>query len=226
MRLLNKGPVPAILAGNEVAWTNALVATVANGQKPTEAMIGRYRHPEIKGALLSETAGKCAYCESKVRHIAYGDIEHVVPKSKVPTKAYAWDNLTIACDVCNTNKGDHYTADPASSQDNLIDPYVDRPNDHFLFLREVVCPRPDSLRGKMTESVIKLTRSELLERRRERMDFVDGLVRAYTLAPPEFQTMLLRDLYENHLADVDEYAGVSAAYIEHLQSKGVLPIAA
>ena len=226
MRSLDKGPAPAVLIANEVAWTAALVAIVASGQKPTKAMIGRYRHPQIKDALLEETADKCAYCESKVRHITYGDIEHIIPKSKVPAKAYAWENLTIACDACNTNKGDYYTADPASSQDQLVDPYIDCPTDHFLLLRELVSPRPDSLRGKMTEIVIKLTRPELLERRRERMDFIDGLVRAYTLAPPEFQAMLLRDLWENHLTDADEYAGVSAAYVAHLQSQGVLPIPA
>lgn len=226
MRQLIKGGVPNILSAKGARWTEELVAVVANGQKPTDAMIGRYRHPQIKDALLAETAGKCAYCESKVRHVTYGDIEHVVPKSKVPEKAFAWENLTIACDVCNTNKGDHYSADPALSQEGLIDPYVDEPRDHFLLLREVVSPRPDSLRGKATENILKLARNDLLERRRERMDFIDGLVRAYTLAPPEFQPMLLQDLYENHVNDDDEYVGVTKAYVELLKSRGMLPAAA
>lgn len=26
--------------------------------------------------------------------------------------AYAWSNLTLACDVCNGNKGDYNTDDP------------------------------------------------------------------------------------------------------------------
>ncbi len=223
MRTLVKGAIPAILATNEATWRNELLARLASGQKPTGAMLDRYRHPQIKDALLAETAEKCAYCESKVRHVTYGDIEHVAPKSKVPAKAYEWGNLTLACDVCNTNKGDTYSDDPALSQDALVDPYHDDPRAHFLFMREVVSPRPDSLRGKATEAVIKLTRPELLERRRERMKFIDGLVGVYTLADPAYRPMLLQDLYDNHLRDIDEYVGVTSAYIEHLKSIGVLP---
>lgn len=223
MRALVKGTTPAILAANGATWRDELTARLATGQKPTDAMLGRYRHPLIKDALLAETGGKCAYCESKVRHITYGDIEHVIPKSKVPAKAYQWENLTLACDVCNTNKGDTYSDDPTQSQDALIDPYHDDPRDHFLFLREVVSPRPDSLRGKATEAVIKLSRTELLERRRERMAFIDGLVRTYSLADPLYKPMLLQDLYDNHLNDNDEYVGVTYAYINYLKSLGVLP---
>jgi uncharacterized protein (TIGR02646 family) len=223
MRALAKGPMPAILVANGDTWRDELVAVLAAGEKPTDAMKARYRHPEIKDAILTETGEKCAYCESKVRHIAYGDIEHFIPKSKAPDKAYVWSNLTLACDICNTNKGDYYSDDPTKSQDDLIDPYVDNPRDHFLFMREVVSPRPDSLRGYATEQVLKLTRGELLERRRERMAFIDGMVMAYTLAEPAYKSVVLATLYDNHLKDDDEYAGIVGAYIEHLQSLGTLP---
>jgi hypothetical protein len=104
-----------------------------------------------------------------------------------------------------------------------MDPYVDNPCDHLLFMREVVTPMPGSMRGYATEQVIKLTRGELLERRRERMNFIGGLVTAYALADPEFKPMLLQSLYANHLKPDDEYAGVTGAYIEHLKSIGSLP---
>lgn len=48
------------------------------------------------------------------------------------------------------------------------------------FMREVVVARPDSTRAKLTEAVIKLSRLEFLERRRERMAFIDGLVQTST----------------------------------------------
>lgn len=223
MRSLQKGPKPQVLVTNGDTWRDELVATLAANQTPTAAMKERYRHPEIKTAVTAETDGKCAYCESKVRHIAHGDIEHIIPKSKVPEKAYAWDNLTLACAVCNGNKGDYYSDDPANSQDSLIDPYVDNPSDHFLYMREIVTPRPDSMRGLATEDVLKLTRTELLERRRERMDFIDGLVRAYHQADQAYKPLLLRDLTQRHLRDDNEYAGVTQAYAEHLRSKGLLP---
>lgn len=223
MRGLQKTAKPQVLVDNDDQWRVDLLAVLAAGNKPTEAMKGRYRHKQIKDALVKETGGKCAYCESKVRHITHGDIEHVVPKSKVPEKAYDWENLTLACDVCNENKGDTYSSDPALSQDALIDPYVDDPNDHFLFLREVVTPRPDSLRALATEQVIKLTRGELLERRRERMTFLDGMVRSYVLADAAFKAVILKDIEDNHLKEDDEYYTSSRSYVTELRAKGILP---
>lgn len=222
MRRLRKTAKPSILLRKGTDWRDELIAVLALGDKPTKAMKDRYRHPEIKAAIINETHGKCAYCESKVTHITYGDIEHIIPKSKVPAKSYEWDNLTLACDICNGNKGDHYSDDPISSQDSLVDPYNDDPRDHFLFLREVVSPRPDSMRAFETEKVIKLSRGELLERRRERMDFLDGLIRAYKSADAKYKPILLDDLKNNHLGDTSEYAASSAAYIDHLHSIGVL----
>src|ERR1700722_9410453 len=101
---INKLPAPAILVEKSTEWTNALLEKISKGEKPTDAESNRYRHAKIKQALLDETHGKCAYCESKLRHIAYGDIEHVVPKSVRPELSFDWQNLTLACDVCNTNK--------------------------------------------------------------------------------------------------------------------------
>ena len=40
----------------------------------------------------------CAYCEKKDHDL---DIEHVEPKSKVPTKKTTWSNLLLACPTCN-----------------------------------------------------------------------------------------------------------------------------
>lgn len=222
MRKLTKTAKPKVLTDNADSWHAELKAILDRGDKPSDAVKGRYGHPTIKSALIQETHGKCAYCESILRHIAHGDIEHIIPKSKVPSKAYDWTNLTLACDVCNENKGDYLGDDPAKSDENLIDPYVDEPGEHFLFLRELVTPRPDSLRATVTESKIKLSRIELLERRRERMAFLDGLVRAYCLADASFKPILLQDLVNNHLSETNEYAASSRAYFEYLCECGVL----
>jgi uncharacterized protein (TIGR02646 family) len=223
MRKLAKGPLPNVLAANGLRWRNELLAVLARGDKPTDTLRGRYRNPEVKQALIAETHGKCAYCESKIRHIAHGDIEHVRPKSKAPELAYEWDNLTLACDVCNENKGDYVSSNDAENDDTLIDPYADNPADHFLFLREVVFPRPDSPRARLTDQRIKLSRLELVERRRERMDFIDGLVAAISLAKDEFRDILVEDLVTRHLGDDKEYAAVATAYVELLQQRGALP---
>ena len=62
---------------------------------------GDYKHPDNKIALKNSTFGKCMYCESKITHIDYGDIEHIKPKSKYPTLKFTWSNLGFACTVCN-----------------------------------------------------------------------------------------------------------------------------
>ncbi len=57
---------------------------------------------------------KCAFCESKVSAIAYGDVEHFRPKAGYQQShdddlqrpgyywlAYEWSNLFFSCSICN-----------------------------------------------------------------------------------------------------------------------------
>lgn len=79
--------------------------------KPSETIAHRYNNKAIKDTLEKETFGKCAYCESKIRHVEFGDIEHILPKCKDarPDLYVEWSNLTLACEVCNrVNKRDYY----------------------------------------------------------------------------------------------------------------------
>lgn len=66
----------------------------------------------IKEALMTSHFGKCVFCESKVRAIAHGDVEHFRPKAGYDQghtfnhdgyfwRAYAWENLYFSCQVCN-----------------------------------------------------------------------------------------------------------------------------
>ncbi|MFY2561255.1 hypothetical protein ACN469_26885 [Corallococcus terminator] len=66
----------------------------------------------IKEALVNSHHGKCAFCESKVKYLAHGDVEHFRPKAGYEQgygfnldgyfwEAYAWDNLYFSCQVCN-----------------------------------------------------------------------------------------------------------------------------
>jgi uncharacterized protein (TIGR02646 family) len=60
---------------------------------------------EYRDALphLKDRIGRCcSYCE---RHIAAGlAVEHVVPKSKSPHLICDWDNMLLACSICNSHK--------------------------------------------------------------------------------------------------------------------------
>ena len=60
----------------------------ASGEQIPDSLASAYRAPEVKELLRHETAEKCAYCESKVLHVDYGDVEHLLPKSKFPHLRY------------------------------------------------------------------------------------------------------------------------------------------
>lgn len=212
MRQLTKTAIPAVLAANGAQWTADVVNALANGQSPTETQKTRYNHPEIKGALKAETLDKCAYCESKITHIDHGDIEHIVPKSKVPARAFDWDNLTLACRICNQNKGDFHSG--GNDHSGLVDPYQDDPADHFLFHRETVTPRPDSVKGLLTEHEIGISRGPLRERRAERMGFIDDLIRGYCNAGAVEQPILKANIYKRCCSDDSEYSAIAKRYID------------
>lgn len=82
----------------------------------------------------------------------------------MPERWFDWSNLTIACDVCNTNKG-NYSGDDG----NLIDPYEMDPEDHLQCWGALILPRPGSDQGTITEKILKLNRVKLVERRTERL---------------------------------------------------------
>ena len=55
----------------------------------------------LKELLKAESGGKCAYCEAPTSLVAYGDVEHVRPKSEYWWLAYCYDNYVFACQLCN-----------------------------------------------------------------------------------------------------------------------------
>lgn len=219
MRQLLKTDIPQILEKNSAKWTNVILSALDKGEKPTSYQKSKYNHKDIKEALLGETFEKCAYCESKFKHVTYGDIEHIIPKSIVPNKAFDWSNLTLACDVCNTNKGDWYADD---NHEGIVDPYLDDPKDHLLFFREVVVENPCSDKGLITVRKLKLGRIALLEKRRERLGFIDGLVRSYHGTKNiEAKAIIRADIY-NHISSDKEYAAIASEYVQSLVDRGLL----
>lgn len=95
MRKIKKTPKPQVLIDHAKEWTTEYCACLNAGNKPSDTVANRYNHPEIKTALEKETHEKCAYCESKIKHISYGDIEHILPKNRDarPDLYVEWANL-------------------------------------------------------------------------------------------------------------------------------------
>src|SRR5262249_33142527 len=75
--------VPLILATKGAAATAALCADYLAGTR--EFIFDRdiYGAAEVKEALKQAQHDKCCFCESKVSHISFGDVEHFRPKAAV-----------------------------------------------------------------------------------------------------------------------------------------------
>lgn len=157
---------PAILMKHEKKWIkNINTALVAHNNHNLENAIGKYKHEDIRKQLKLMFHGRCAYCESKISHIAYPHIEHYRPKSKYPLLAVKWTNLLLSCERCNSseNKGDKF---PTTK---LLNPCVDEPNQHFIFEYDKNTELANILgitaRGMMTETTLNLNRVDLLQHR-------------------------------------------------------------
>ncbi|SRR6266404_419566 len=135
------------------------------------ALITNYKHVDNKNALIEASYGKCMYCESKVLHISYGDIEHIKPKSKFPTLEFTWTNLGFGCTRCNVAKGDKY--DNATP---YVDPYVEDPEDHLIALGAILKHKNGSDRGKLTIRDIELNRDGLIEKRLARLNEIEKTI--------------------------------------------------
>ncbi|GGD31407.1 HNH endonuclease [Nocardioides daphniae] len=177
MRKIERSSKPATLVKNSDLWTENYLNAVKGAKKdlPTP-----WKHPEIRSALEGDTFKKCAYCEVLISDCAYAHIEHIEPKSKVPSKVVEWENLTLACPRCNQNKSDYY-----EPQEPLLNPYADEPNEHLEFLAGGVYARPGSLPGRRTVLHLDLQRADLLWSRMTVFESFKRLLRLWEEADGE-----------------------------------------
>jgi uncharacterized protein (TIGR02646 family) len=167
---------PAILGRRADLWKQKLLAARARYRQAggadraaaarlVDSAEEKYRHEQVKQALLALFHGKCAYCESKITHVDYGHIEHYRPKSRFPEHTFEWSNLLLACGVCNGagHKGDHFPEEAEGGP--LIDPCSDDPAQHLTFRYDPAAKLASvygtTSRGQVTETLLGLNRPEL-----------------------------------------------------------------
>lgn len=212
---LTKTAKPIILENNAVEWTKIVMEKLAAGEKLNSTDDARYRHKEVKEALVKETHGKCAYCESKLKHIHHGDVEHIAPKSLKPEKRYDWVNLTLACEICNQNKSNK---DP--DVEYIIDPYATEPSEHLTFLGSFIFPMGTN-HGKNTEILLDLNRVSLLERRKSRLEQIMGIYETILRSdlPLETRKIIYQSLLLNDTTAGSEYSGMIKCIVNHMREK-------
>ncbi|MEX1364397.1 MAG: hypothetical protein AB1Z98_14820 [Nannocystaceae bacterium] len=154
-----------------------------------------YGAAEVKQALIEAQHDKCCFCESKIGHVAFGDVEHFRPKAGVRQSpddserrpgyywlAYEWSNLYLACEPCNRrhkrnlfpleNDADrsrsHLEAERLNEERPLfIDPGADEPTELIGFRRAFPFAIGGSARATATIESLALRRRLLQERRSE-----------------------------------------------------------
>jgi uncharacterized protein (TIGR02646 family) len=180
---VNRTDAPKWLTRYAKRWTDELLAAIElykqGGEKPSASLWNKYNKKYVKEALKGMFHDKCAYCESKITHIDYPHIEHYRPKRKYPQYAFEWQNLLLACGICNgtAHKGDHFPLeDGDENKPLLLNPCEDDPAQHLQFVKARVVSLSE--RGRQTCNLLGLNRDELFDRRRERLVFVDFIRRA------------------------------------------------
>lgn len=178
---LNKLEEPDVLSHNNAQWRERYLSYFnydgtkyikKEGMKIPESLVKKYNDRDIKDQLLRETNQKCAYCESKMLHISYSDIEHIKPKARRPELIYEWGNLTVACETCNREfKKDYY-----NETAEIINPFIEDPETCLYAFGPLIKHRGGNKKGKRSWIVIGLNRDKLIEKRKDRIDSVSVMI--------------------------------------------------
>lgn len=168
---------PNVLVQNSLSWTNEYliakqeynVSKTLDNKKTLNTVEKRYNHKEVKTSLKKMFYKKCAFCESHITHIDYGQIEHFQPKSKYPELCFEWNNFLLSCSVCNgkANKGDKFPLENEGGP--FIHPVDENPQDFFKFEYDEVTKNfllfPINQRAETTLKILGLNREDLVENR-------------------------------------------------------------
>ncbi|MCX7098081.1 MAG: hypothetical protein NTV43_09305 [Methylococcales bacterium] len=208
MIFIQRTDEPAILQTKGKAEQTALCEAYRQGGTEFEFKSNIYGHEEVKTALRKMQHDKCCFCEAKLSHISYGDVEHYRPKaaykqadSEALTKpgyywlAYTWDNLLLSCTLCNqqykknlfplqnpTDRARSHLDNIAAEKPLLLNPTLSNPQDFIGFRSEIPYALNGNLHGKTTIAVLGLDRENLNEMRRTKLGELRILLDLVTLA--------------------------------------------
>lgn len=209
MRKITKGTIPPVLKENGAAWTATYLEYVNRNEEPPDAVTNKYKHPKVKGALVEETHGKCAYCEARIVAIYPGDVEHVLAKKHRPDLIFTWENLTLACQICNTHKSDYHSID-----EPLVHPHDDEPRQHLTFLGPTCVNAPGDLKGRRTLLLLQLNRMPLVEKRHEKAREIAELLDSLAQTKEPMMRQILKKQVLLKAADSEEFSSMVKTILE------------
>jgi uncharacterized protein (TIGR02646 family) len=208
MRKLEKMPIPAILDEKHDEWLTQFLADTSNKTKKY-----RYRHEDIKRTLKKETFHKCIYCESKIGHNVPGDVEHIVPTSKIPNLHFNWENLSIACPECNRRKNSYY-----EEGEEFLNPYADDVESAVEHYGPIMGWANGNSRAEITIKTLELDTRErfsLISRKIEKIEELNNDVERYTKeANPDVKALIKHKIARMEDRS-SEYSGMIRSIIEY-----------
>jgi uncharacterized protein (TIGR02646 family) len=241
----NTIPVPEVLKQQGAAATDKLMVRYEKGERSfTQADFDRriYAHKDVKIALMISQYNKCCFCESKINHTSYGDVEHFRPKAAWSQDrkgmfrpgyywlCYSWDNLLLSCQICNQRfKGNFFplrNEARALSHHHAIEdeeplfihPVLDDPELFITFREDILVAIDDNERGVFTISCLGLHREALQMQRKRTFNMIRDIYDIakgipYTVSDIKQQARkVIRKYYEDSLLDETEYAAMRRAF--------------
>lgn len=168
-----------------------------------------YGHETVKQALRQAQHEKCCYCESKISHVDYGDVEHFRPKGGYQQQfsdplqqpgyywlAYDWDNLYLSCTLCNqsykrnlfplhdpTTRSRSHKQPLTQEHPLFLDPGNTNPEAYIGFHGDVPYAIQGCLEGTTTITGLGLDREKLNEERRSCLQILKTLYQARRSLP-------------------------------------------
>jgi len=240
IRVVKPGQAPRILRERGQRTTETNQQAFMNGERTFEFDSSIYGAKSVKNALIQAQQGKCAFCESQVRHIAHGDVEHYRPKGGVRQSeadpldqpgyfwlAYGWENLFFACQLCNQSfkknlfplvdplrRARSHLDDLAAEQPMLIHPADEEPSAFIGFRDEMAFPIDDEPRARTTIEVLGLNREELAEFRLDHLAPFKLLREALPLLPADSaEARDIQALFEQAVLPSAQYSSMIRALL-------------
>jgi hypothetical protein len=209
MRKLTKVSPPQSLIDNATQWLADLKAN------PKSSVRLKYRQADVKEALMRETHSKCAYCESKIGHTSYGDVEHKKPTATNVDLHFEWTNMTLACGICNTLKSAY--DDPSSP---FLDPYSDDVEDLVVHLGPIALWKLGEGAAEVTVRMLQLNsmdRKELFARKTEKINELNNYCERFNEMQPGAVRDTLKKVIDAMAGPKAEFSAMVASVMKYME---------
>ncbi len=214
---VERGPEPEGFAAHAAKWWNEFEEKQQKYSLSTFWVLVRKRKAmrQYADVLFKVFRNKCAFCESKMKHVSPAHIEHYRPKEKdqFPELMFVWENWLLSCPTCNANKGTKFPL--CDNEPCFLDPTVENPDEHLDFLRAQILSK--TTRGRETIKEIKLYRTDLEQQRKWWLMQIDILLLLARFIPEAYTEA--RELLIWSMQPDAPYMAMTYAYLTEITPK-------